>query len=657
MQKDNIYQIFEDNGLISAFFENYEKRSEQIEMALAIEDVISSSGHLIVEAGTGVGKSLAYLVPFIYWAVNEKKKVIVSTQTKTLQQQLVEKDLPFLEKALTIDFSFALCLGGENYLCLRRASEASQYGLFDSKEEREKYEEIRKWQRRTKTGLKQELSFEPNIGVWSKVCRVSDLCIGKNCPYRDDCFYNKARKIQYKSHILICNHHLFFANLASGGSVLPNFDAVVFDEAHNIEDVATSYLGIEVSNFKIMSLCDELLNPKTGKGLLARLPIGKKRELLEGMVSEVKVSATNFFSSLAAIFGDRTQTSRIRKPDFIYNHLKEPLASLSNELKDLSAGQKEEMTEISAYALRADELNRNLEMIIGQSLPEYVYWIEIVKRPRYSIYTLHGAPINMAEKLKIELFDQIRPIVLTSATLATNGSFDYIKGRLGLKECREVLLSSPFNYQDNVLLYTPNLPDPNTEPEQHESYLIKEIEEILSVIQGGTFVLFTSFKLLNRVYEKLKDRLHETAFKQGDLPRYRLVEEFKKKGSSVLFGTNTFWQGIDVPGKSLQCVIITKLPFAVPDDPICEARMELLLSQNLNPFIHYQIPQAIIMLKQGFGRLIRTKQDYGMIAILDPRIKTRFYGRWFTNSLPVCQQTLHLEEAEEFFRKKVTRVS
>jgi ATP-dependent DNA helicase DinG len=651
----SVEPILGDGGPIASCLKNYEERPQQIEMSKAIEEAISSSSHLIVEAGTGVGKSLAYLVPFICWAVHEKKRVVISTYTKTLQQQLVEKDLPFLEEALKIDFRFALCLGGENYLCLRRISEASLHGLFDTKREVKEFEKIYKWQSRTKTGLRQELRFEPSKGVWTKICRVSDLCMGNDCPYRDDCYYTKARKIQYKSHILICNHHLYFANLASGNKVLPKFDAVVFDEAQEIEDVATSYLGIEISNFKIKFLCDSLFNPKRGKGLLTRLSMltDKKMETIENILNEVKTAAFGFFSNLTRIFGDETLTLRIRKPNFIHNSLKMPLSRLSFVLKDLANGLKEdeEKIEIEAYASRTDEINCGLEAIIHQDLEEYVYWIEIIKRKRYSKYTLYAAPINVTDKLKEQVFDKIRPVVLTSATLATNGSFDYIKGRLGLKDCQEVLLSSPFNYRDNVLLYTScSLPDPSNELDRYESGLIRRVEEILSISQGGTFVLFTSFKLLNKAYEELKEKfLDNHLLKQGDMPRYRLVEEFKKRKSSILFGTNTFWQGIDVPGKSLQCVIITKLPFAVPDDPIQEARMELLTSQDIDPFRHYQVPRAIIMLKQGFGRLIRTKKDSGLVAILDPRIKTRFYGKWFFKSLPVCKQTINLKEVREFF--------
>ncbi len=657
--QNDIEQILGNNGPIAMALKNYEKRPEQIEMACAIQEAILSSSHLIVEGGTGIGKSLAYLVPFIYWTIKKKKRVVIATSTKTLQQQLIEKDLPFLKEVLEIDFQFALCLGGENYLCLRRASSPDIYSLFDSEKEIKEITKIHKWQSRTKTGLKQELQFEPDNEVWDKVCRVSDLCMGNNCSARNDCYYNKARKFQYNSQILICNHHLFFANLASGNKVLPNFDACVFDEAHSIEDAATSYLGIEISNFKIKSLCDKLLNPKTNKGLLTRIET-EKIEVLEKILNEVRVATLSFFGNVASIFGNETITRRIRKRDVIYNSLKEPLSSLVSALEGLANDFKdneEKKMEISSYALRAYESNCGLETIIHQSLEKYVYWIEVIKREKYLIYTLYASPINVASELKQQVFDKIKPVILTSATLATNGSFDYIKERLGIEDSKELLLSSPFNYQDNVILYIPSNNLLNPSLAEYESCLIRELEEILSISQGGTFILFTSFKLLNKAYEELKDRFpNNHLFKQGDMPRYKLVEEFKKKDSSVLFGTKTFWQGIDVPGKSLQCVIITKLPFAVPDDPLQEARMELLQSQDIDPFIYYQIPQAIIMLKQGFGRLIRTKEDMGMVAILDPRIKIKSYGKWFLNSLPKCREVTTKEEVKEFFSHIIAKL-
>jgi len=680
--KVNIKDILGKDGAIAKSLKHYEERPEQIEMAKAVQDAILSSTHLIVEAGTGIGKSIAYLVPFIYWATKEKKRVVISTYTKTLQQQLVEKDLPFLKKALEIDLQFSLCLGSENYLCLRRARGFQSYDLFASKKDEEELTNLHKWQKETETGLKQDLPFEPSQQLWANVCRMQDLCLGNDCPYRNNCFYNQARKAQYKSHLLVCNHHLYFANLASGNKALPAFDAVVFDEAHSIEDVATNYLGKEVSNLRIKYLCDSLLNPKTGKGILTKA--GAKRIAAEDILSRVRASSSEFFSNLTSLFGTEAITKRIRKPDFVYNSLIEPISALSSYLGDLGDGlsKEEERIEVSAFSGRITELNDDLEAIIKQTLKDYVYWVEIAKRPNFTKYTLCAAPINVADEFKKQVLDKVSPVVLTSATLSTNGSFDYIKARLQLNpqiaenlstdytdkkgnpytiklgNCQELLLSSPFNYEKQALLYlASDLPDPTTELALYESCLIKRIEELLSISPIGTFILFTSFKLLNKAYDALIERFPERhLLKQGELPQYKLLEEFKEGGSSILFGTSTFWQGIDVPGKSLQSVIITKLPFAVPDDPIQEARMEVLSSQNINPFTSYQVPQAIIMLKQGFGRLIRTKNDFGLIAILDPRIKTKSYGKRFLNSLPVCKEAKTLKEIEEFFMRLFTKI-
>ncbi len=649
--KTKIEDILGKDGPIAKSLKNYDQRPEQIEMAMAVQNAILSSNHLIVEAGTGIGKSIAYLIPFIYWATEEKKRVVISTYTKTLQQQLVEKDIPFLKKALGIDLQFSLCLGGENYLCLRRARGVQSYDLFASKEDEEELTNLNKWQKETETGLKQDMAFEPSQQLWTNVCRMRDLCLGNECLYKDDCYYNKARKAQYKSHLLVCNHHLYFANLASGNKALPNFDAVVFDEAHSIEDVATNYLGKEVSNLRIKYLCDSLINPKTGKGILTKAG-AKKIDVAEAILARVRTASSEFFSNLVSIFGKETITKRIKKPDFIYNSLSEPLSALSWHLADSADNlSDEEKIEVSAFAGRVEELKDDLEVIIKQSLPDYVYWIEIARRPNFTKYALSAAPINIADEFKKQVLDKVSPIVFTSATLSTNGSFDYIKGRLKLETCKDLLLSSPFDYEKQALLYlASDLPDPSTELALYEQCLIKRIEELLSISKVGTFILFTSFKLLNKAYDTLKELFGERhLLKQGELPQYKLLEEFKAGGTSVLFGTSTFWQGIDVPGKGLQSVIITKLPFAVPDDPIQEARKETLLSQNIDPFTSYQVPQAIIMLKQGFGRLIRTKDDVGLIAILDPRIKTKSYGKRFLNSLPTCRQTATLREVKEFF--------
>lgn len=652
----DLNDIFAEKGLIARHFGNYEYRTEQIQMANAVQEAIQLNRHLLVEAGTGVGKSLAYLVPFIEWSTEFNKKAVISTYTKTLQEQLVNKDLPNLSRVLGIDFKFALCVGGQNYICLRRLNQGSNYDLFDSERELEEIQRIGRWLEETESGLYSDLEFEPAESTWSKICRESDLCLGKNCPYRNDCFYRKARQKEDKADILVVNHHLFFANLVSGGKVLPDFEAVVFDEAHTLEDVATEYLGIEITNFKIKNLLDSIFNPQSGKGFLTRIArINRtKAEEIKECLNEIRIAAQIFFSELISKFGKESKAQRIRTPNFIFNHLKEPLLILQSLLAEVldDARVQEDRIQIKSYITRAKELDFGLEVIINQALDDYVYWIEILDRPKRRKYSLYAAPVDISDEFKQKVLDEFKLIVFTSATLSTDGNFEFIKRSLGIEDANELLLSSPFDYKNRVSVYVPqSLPDPSREFEDYQREAICEIEKILTITRGRTFVLFTNYRMLDTAYGILKKDLKDfNILRQGDAPRYRLLDRFKTSDHSVLLGTNTFWQGVDVPGKALECVIITKLPFAVPDDPITEARMELLHSQNKDPFIHYQIPQAIIMLRQGFGRLIRTKSDIGMVAILDPRIKTRFYGRSFLKALPECQYVSNLQEVERFFR-------
>ncbi|ODS31604.1 MAG: ATP-dependent DNA helicase (DNA-damage-inducible protein G) [Candidatus Scalindua rubra] len=733
-----IENVLGTNGIISNKLESYELRTQQLEMALAIEKSINEKRHLIVEAGTGVGKSLAYLVPFIFWAVKKRKKVVISTYTKTLQEQLINKDLPFLRNALRyahtdicpndspparpyrtvpvrktlsggrsggndgragfkhvdeFNFSYALCVGGQNYLCIRKFNQAQMHGLFETKKEVKELQKIIQWKRQTKSGLRSGLDFEPSQALWSKVCRESDLCFGKNCLFKDDCYYNKARRKEFKADILVTNHHLFFANLVNEGRVIPNFDAVVFDEAQTLEDVATNYFGIEISNFKVKFLIDSILNPKTGKGLVTRLfkPSGKTETTIQKILNEAREAGNLFFSEIIKKYGKGKVTTRIRKKGIINNYLNKSLSDLSRMLESLlnQAKTDEERLEIAAFANRCNEINKNISTIINQDMKECVYWTEIEKRVKYRSslpYTniiesasssgpldqrnircsLLAAPINVASEFEKQIFDKIRPVILTSATLSTNGNFNYIKERLGIpavnqngtrparqsggEDYDEKIIGSPFNFSKNALIYIPiNIPDPNQEPDEYKNNIIKHIKDIISHTQGRSFILFTSFEMLNAAYEEIKDNLDSfTLFRQGDKPRYQLIEEFKTSHKPVLFGTTTFWQGVDVPGEALKCVIITKLPFAVPNTPIIEARMELLKAQNKDPFTYYQVPQAITLLRQGFGRLIRTKTDTGIVAILDPRIKSRYYGRYFLNSLPNCNIVSDIKDIKNF---------
>ncbi len=648
--------IFEEGGLLQKYLTGYECRLQQIQMAEAIQQAIQSNTHLLVEAGTGVGKSLAYLIPFVKWARESKKRVVVSTYTKTLQEQLVKRDLPFLQRVLDMDFKFALCVGTENYLCLRRFRLAHSYDLFDNNSELNQIQRIDMWLNETKSGLISDLDFEPEESLWAKICRQSDLCLGRRCLFRKDCFYNKAREKEEGSHILVVNHHLFLANTISGGRVLPYFEAVVFDEAHTLQDVATEYLGIEVTNFKIKYFLDTIFNPQSGKGFLHRLQGVSRKKIsdIKGALDKVRLASERFFCELVRCFGEESKTQRIRGSNFIFNYLQEPLLHLSCLLSAAldSVTSEDDRVQIKSYILRAKEINSGLEAIITQSLQEHVYWIEILNRQGRRRYSLHTAPIDISEEFKTRVLEEVELVIFTSATLSVNGDFNFIKQSLGIEQAKEICLSSPFEYSRNAIIYIPhNLPDPNREFESYQKEAIEEIKRILVITQGRAFVLFTNYRMLDMANDILRQELSNfNILRQGDAPRYKLLERFKADTRSVLLGTNTFWQGVDVPGRALECVIITKLPFAVPDEPIIEARMELLRAQNKDPFIDYQIPQAIIMLRQGFGRLIRRKTDIGMVAILDPRIKTRFYGKSFLEALPQCQRVYELSEVHRFLQ-------
>ncbi len=658
--RDKTVNILQQDGVISQRLKNYEFRPQQLQMARAIAEAIEVNEHLIVEAGTGIGKSLAYLIPFIIYAVEKNKKIIVSTNTKTLQNQLYLKDLPLLKKSLEIEFGYALCLGSENYLCLRRLNSERTYDLFDSDMQFKEMKRILKWSFKTKSGIKSELDFIPRTDVWDNVCREPDLCLGKKCLYKNDCFYKKAKKQERSSHILITNHSLFFTNLASGGQVLPDFHAVVFDEAQTLEDVATSYLGYEISNTKIKYLLDSIYNPKTKKGLSVKFRglNAQTAKNIEMHLAESRQAFDKFFQEIGEVFGTDTDSKRIRTKNIIFNYLEQPLNRLTKSLSELLDYIKieEEEVLIKSYLKRCINISTALSFILNHSSEDYVYWVEISTRRRGIKYSLFAAPIEIAEELHKQLFSKIKPIILTSATLTTDNNFEFIKARFGIKDSQELLLDSPFNYKQNVLLYLPEkIEDPTEKFEIFQKQALENIKKIIDIMKGRIFILFTSYRMLNAIYMDIALSYKDiNLLRQGDKPRYELLKDFKKNERSVLFGVATFWQGVDVPGKSLECVIITKLPFSVPDDPITEARIELIKSRGENPFLKYQVPQAITVFKQGFGRLIRSKSDRGVVAILDPRIKTRYYGRAFISALPKCRHTFDIDEINNFFQETKT---
>lgn len=653
--------VFGDKGLLERTHENYESRSQQILMAVAVENAIAKNSHLLVEAATGIGKTLAYIIPFIYWSKEKKSRVIISTYTKTLQEQIANKDLPFLQKILPINFKFAMCVGSENYLCMRRLIRYRQLEIFDGEDTLEK---IIKWAKDTKTGLKFEIGFAVSDELWHSVCRESDICLGKKCIYKKECFYSKARIEQYKSDVLVSNHHLFFANIASGGRVLPKYDAVVFDEAQNIEEVAEDLLGIDISNTGLNYILTRLYNPKKNSGIHRMLKLSsKEKEQFVDYVVSVRASADIFFSELLTKFGPEPKVKRIREKNIFVNTLEHSIVRLAETIKKFrdKTDDEEMLAEIKSYSASLISLNTGLNTIIGQFYDDYVYWIEISDKSRRQNrvkIVLYAAPIDVSEILRKKIFEKTSPVVLTSATLSTDQNFSFIKERLGLNEAGELLLDSPFDYKNNVILYIPedSSPDPKYEPEEFNKKSFEEIKKILEITHGRAFCLFTSYKMLDEINGRLSALKKYEIFRQGELPKWKMLDGFKKSKNAVLLGTDTFWQGVDVPGRALECVIITRLPFSVPDEPLTEAKMEYLERLGKNPFTHYQIPQAIIMLKQGFGRLIRRKSDVGIVAILDPRVKTRQYGEKFLKSLPECKNVSSIEQIKSGYEELMKRV-
>jgi ATP-dependent DNA helicase DinG len=636
----NAFKIFGKSGLISQMMHAaYEHRPQQIAMAEAVEKALALKTHLIVEAGTGVGKSLAYLVPLINWAREENCRVVVATYTKALQQQLVGKDLPFLKNALG-DFRFALCVGGENYLCLRRFDHLRMGDLYEQSEI-DSLNRLFAWSTRTRTGLKSELDFEPSVGLWSKACRQADLCFAKDCGFYRDCCYQKARTYEQQAQILVANHHLFFADMATGGNVLPSYKAVIFDEAHQVEDVATDYLGMEVTNYSVRYLLDSLLSYRTRKGMLTRLTLQDSEvQHVRGMVDGLRIVVDNFFLNLHPLLHEEPSL-RIRKKHIIPDILSDPLLELSDTLSKLSVETQEEELEVKAFAARAQMLASAVRINLEQSADGFVYWAE----RENTRYRLVASPIDVADALRENLFGRTGTVVLTSATLSAGGSFTYIKNRLGLDAPQELLLDSPFDFESRSMLYIASGLD-EQKAEGFQKKFDDELKAVLSITKGRTLVLFTSYGHLRKSAETLRKELPDLGFLcQGEIPAFRLIEQFKGSANAVLMGTASFWQGIDIPGNALQCVVIAKLPFAVPDEPIIEARMERLK----NPFFEYQIPQATLLFRQGFGRLIRTGTDSGAVAVLDSRIMTKNYGKWFLKSIPKCRITDDREDLKNFF--------
>lgn len=684
LEQIDVKDYFSEEGILVRDI-GFEYRKEQEDMAHAVEKSVNENKKLIVEAGTGTGKTLAYLIPAIRWAVENKKKVIIATNTINLQEQLLLKDIPLAKSIIKEDFSYALVKGRNNYVCKRLFNELALGKNIDietySIEAREQIEYILKWGHKTKTGDKADLPFEVLPEVRELIQSTTELCIGKKCPYRKECFYMKTRMEKLEADILISNHHVFFADLNVRAEtdfdteylILPRYDMVIFDEAHNIESVARSYFSVEVSKISFTRLLNRIYQKKSRKkekSALIRVEesIDDKSlkdtsqyiQLLNSIKEETSILqniSDEYFDEIRKMYDSKADMpirktlnnfemtkSRFlenlrEKKSFFERKMNEflnDLMAFSNvidEEKDKNPEVINFVNHIKIYKSYID----NFKFINEFSNDDYIYWLDINAKRTNVVLT--ATPLNIAQKLSSVLFENLNRLIFASATLATNGNFNYFKNSLGLNEekCIEEIIKSPFNYDEQMSVYIPNDILDSENINAFVTDASRFILEILTKTQGKAFVLFTSYTMLNQIYYSIGKKLKNAGFEvflHGEKQRSQLIKEFKESKNPILFGTTSFWEGVDVQGENLSNVIITKLPFLVPTDPIVSAISKKIEEEGRNSFTDYQLPEAIIKFKQGIGRLIRKKSDSGNIFILDSRILKKKYGTLFIQALP-----------------------
>jgi ATP-dependent DNA helicase DinG len=636
-QEISIEDVFGPGGLLEKRHPGYEFRPSQLEMAEIVEGAFQKQQHVVIEAGTGTGKTLAYLIP----AIRSGRRVVISTATKSLQEQLFQKDVPFLQKHFAPNLKAALMKGRSNFLCRQKVHQMEGQPALKGIDEVDWFSQIRDWEKLTETGDRSELTFLPDDAeLWHRIDARSDLCTGQKCPEFEKCFITAMHQRAEEADLIVVNHHLFFADLAirqdDFGSILPEYSAVIFDEAHEIEDVASDYFGRQMSSYRF----EELSRDTENMLRVLRIEAAPLRKHL----ARVRERARSFFENFPERegrypFQSAERQSFLERNRETYDDLSTAVKRLEAELSALQPKPEEVVT----LARRAAEMRRELEFLLESNENSYVYWFE---RRGKGVF-LAATPIDVSEILREKLFDQFDTVVLTSATLAVGGKFEYLKQRLGIEPSKGVVLPQEFDFRKQALLYIPeSLPDVRNPAFGERA--AEEIIELLGISQGRAFCLFTSNAQMRDLYERVSGRVRFPLLLQGTAPRTILLDRFRNTPNAVLFATASFWQGVDVPGAQLSCVIIDKLPFAVPSDPIVAARVRALEQDGRNAFAEYQVPEAVLALKQGFGRLIRSKTDRGILAILDNRIRRMQYGRIFLESLPDYTTTQDLAVVARF---------
>lgn len=642
----DIKKILGEGGLVGQSYGNFEVRPQQLKMAQAVQDAFEGRYHLAVEAGTGVGKSYAYLVSAIDQVRQKKGKVLISTYTITLQEQLINKDIPFLAEIMPGQFSACLAKGRGNYLCRRRLAYAmrKQKGLFD--DSGDELSQINSWVRNTEDGSLSDLPFVPSAQVWDAVKSEHGNCPARKCQHFRECFYRRARRELETADIIVANHALLFSDLIlkeDAVGILPQYHFVVIDEAHNIEHVAQEHFGINITNFTISYLLRRLYNSRTGKGLLT---LANADDAIS-LVARCGQATKTFFAKVRSWYEQtKDETAGRCYENFVGDNITRPIRQLRLAISRLvkKTDDADERRELTRYMDRCRSLETDLQNFLTQPEQTNVYWVEAGKaRPGRT--SLRSAPVNVGPDVKRCLFDEFDSVIMTSATLSCDGKdekegFAFFAGRIGLEEFKAVRLGSPFNYQRQVTMYIEaDLPEPNLQ--DFTASAAEAIKKYLLMTDGKAFVLFTSYSMLKDMAGQLAEWLAQNKMEllrqDADVDRSKLLQRFKSDERSVLFGTDSFWQGVDVPGEALSNVIIARLPFAVPNHPLIQGRIEQIRAKGENPFYKYQLPSAILKFKQGFGRLIRNKTDSGIIVVLDSRIVRKSYGRQFLAAIPNCK--------------------